>query len=233
MYLAGQEVAAGPTVVFEQGFDESAELAPRCWLVRPVDNAFMVFPGSWLHGVLPSSPASPSASMLQPAGAGAAAACGSGSEHQRLTLLIAWWAHSDGDSSKAEAETRQKQLSQRTRKRPKLSCGNQRPAIGPQAAAPSKVTRKRSWPGTMQPVALASDSAAATGPLVELPIEEISPAWQPIPATADAASSSGEEDPTSEEGRAGLCVPEVIDQRFFVKSASVFRQRLLETCTAE
>jgi hypothetical protein len=38
VYLAGEAVAAGPTVVFEQGFEAAADLAKRCWLVRPADS---------------------------------------------------------------------------------------------------------------------------------------------------------------------------------------------------
>ena len=85
---------------------------------------------------------------------------------------------------------------------------------------------------------------------VDLPVEEIAPAWEPIPPgpihpgpappgderapTQSKARPQGETALLKPAGSApGLAVPESIDQRFFVKSAAVFRKLLLETCTAE
>ncbi|KAL3815986.1 hypothetical protein ACHAXA_005195 [Cyclostephanos tholiformis] len=45
-------ITAGSTVVFNQT-PESMVVAPRTWVSHPRDNAFMVFPGNLLHGVLP------------------------------------------------------------------------------------------------------------------------------------------------------------------------------------
>jgi hypothetical protein len=88
-------IAAGSTVVFDQT-PESTDVAPRAWVSHPRDNAFMVFPGNLLHGVLPCSGVG-----VKGSDAVIAASCGGvsvgddddGEEAgvHRLTLMIGFW----------------------------------------------------------------------------------------------------------------------------------------------
>jgi hypothetical protein len=53
LYLtAGEAATSGPTIVLDQPPD-ATEAATKCWKCVPKENAFMVFNGSLLHGVLP------------------------------------------------------------------------------------------------------------------------------------------------------------------------------------
>ena len=59
LYLTGGGVSgsindsrSGSTIILDQTPD-AKEVAAQCWQGRPVDNAFLLFPGNLLHGVLP------------------------------------------------------------------------------------------------------------------------------------------------------------------------------------
>lgn len=53
LYLTtGGNAASGPTIVFDQNPD-STEVATKCWTCVPQENAFLLFDGNLLHGVLP------------------------------------------------------------------------------------------------------------------------------------------------------------------------------------
>jgi hypothetical protein len=52
LYLTGGGAGGGATVVLDQT-PESTVNASTAWLARPVDNAYLTFPGNLLHGVLP------------------------------------------------------------------------------------------------------------------------------------------------------------------------------------
>ena len=81
LYLTGSGGGGGSTVVFDQT-PESTEVAKQAWISQPVDNAFMVFPGNLLHGVLPCTGADAAQSSC------------------RLTLMIGFWTRSfDGERS--------------------------------------------------------------------------------------------------------------------------------------
>ena len=75
--------AAGATVVFDQT-PESKEVAPGAWVSHPRDNAFMIFPGNLLHGVLPCI-----------GGGGDDGDDDSGNDGEegihRLTLMVGFW----------------------------------------------------------------------------------------------------------------------------------------------
>ena len=68
--------AAGSTVVFDQT-PESKEVAPGAWVSHPRDNAFMIFPGNLLHGVLPCI--------------GGGGDDGGEEGIHRLTLMVGFW----------------------------------------------------------------------------------------------------------------------------------------------
>ncbi|KAL3789838.1 hypothetical protein ACHAW5_011261 [Stephanodiscus triporus] len=87
-------VSAGSTVVFDQT-PESTDVASRAWVSHPRDNAFMVFPGNLLHGVLPCT----AAESLEVSDTAAAAdrgkvGCGGNDKEEdvhRLTFMVGFW----------------------------------------------------------------------------------------------------------------------------------------------
>ena len=77
MYLAGE--VGGPTLVIPETVDEhQIKPAKEAWRVKPATNRYAVFPGHYLHGVLPWK--------LAPATSASGDKRG-----QRLTLLVAFW----------------------------------------------------------------------------------------------------------------------------------------------
>ncbi|KAL3821910.1 hypothetical protein ACHAXA_008444 [Cyclostephanos tholiformis] len=84
-------IAAGLTVVFDQ-MPESTVVAPRAWVSHPRDNAFMVFPGNLLHGVLPCGGAGVREGLGATIG-GVNVGKDDGEEEgiHRLTLVIGFW----------------------------------------------------------------------------------------------------------------------------------------------
>ena len=76
LYLTGAGGGGGSTVVFDQT-PESTEVAKQAWISQPMDNAFMVFPGNLLHGVLPCD--------------GADSDGGDVGSANRLTLMVGFW----------------------------------------------------------------------------------------------------------------------------------------------
>jgi len=77
MYLAGE--VGGPTLVIPETVDEhQTKPAKEAWRVKPGTNRYAVFPGQYLHGVLPSKLVPVEDSV-------------DGKRGQRLTLLVAFW----------------------------------------------------------------------------------------------------------------------------------------------
>jgi len=73
LYLAAD--VGGPTLIIPETVDEH-QLSParHCWRAAPVQNRYVVFPGHYLHGVLPARRLEHNSSSAQ-----------------RLTLLVAFW----------------------------------------------------------------------------------------------------------------------------------------------
>eukprot|EP00038_Savillea_parva_P007093 m.167784 g.167784 ORF g.167784 m.167784 type:complete len:605 (-) comp12876_c0_seq1:201-2015(-) len=186
----------GQTLVLDQTFT-SDTFSERGWLVRPVQDAFMTFPGELLHGVVPGAP--PPASSRN--GKRKQDGRDTSQDGRRLTLMIGWWTGAR-----------------------RIDRGRRRRGPGPACSVP-RLSSTVSWPASLPPVPLLQDMARRAPEPPEHDTEEdvalamrettahgvdvtpVSPVWEAL---------------TCANVVPDLTIPPSIDQRFFVRAPTDF-----------
>lgn len=203
LYLSGgdDQQSAGTTIMFDQTPDSKA-VANSAWLGIPKDNSFLLFPGNFLHGVLPcpgkskSNKTSDSSIHKRPTQDWQKAP--KKERAHRLTFMVGFW----------------------TRNVPKTM--KERHMYGPCGPLPP-ATKENTWVGQI------SDgyddnksiiSKAATD-IAAFALPKVSPAWQTIRQQNVITEKTNDSNI--------LRIPPAIDHRFFVNDApQCFRESLFE-----
>ena len=204
-----EQDAAGPTLVLDQRVHDK-DLAPRSWLIHPVHNAMLTFPGDRLHGVLPGRPRRVDAPRAAEPGEAEEEEMGLGrtKESERLTLMIAWWSVST---------------------REMLGKGKKRLAIGPQATLP-RASRRYTFPEhftrefhegseIMEEQRQGGEEGSGAAKQEELPVVRVDQPWDTLGSTSRGGGGG-------EDGDEALNVPHHIDQRFFLFDPTSVTKRL-------
>jgi hypothetical protein len=206
LYLTGGGVSgsindsrSGSTLILDQ-IPDAKEVAAQCWKGRPVDNAFLLFPGNLLHGVLPCPGKDGDfdgdhAEELEESDVSSLWKRWKRPEERvteegtRLTFMVGFWTRNVPASMKE--------------RRLYGPCG----PIPPPSEEHTWVQEimKRYNPDADHD---GHDNASPVSQLVPSALPHVSPAWETIPIP----EAFGEDDQL-------LVIPRSIDHRFFVKGA--------------
>jgi hypothetical protein len=223
--------SGGATVIFDQTPD-SVDNAERAWCSLPIDNSFMVFPGSLLHGVLPCL------GQATEGVDGAASANGSSmkdeSDATELVSQLQQLLATDGDESKVRqpiTDTTPHRLTLMvgfwTRRVPDSIPKFSTPIYyGP--CGPLPPAKNAAWVRAMEegyskssaghPTAMPSSAMLDhRKSIVRVPLPSVSPAWEEM--QPDVADDSEPADAAMADCVAPLEIPPAIDHRFFVRDA--------------
>ena len=222
LYVTGgddpKERPSGSTIVLEQTPDSTA-VAEYCWQGTPHDNSFMVFPGNWLHGVLPC----PGKTELEEDG---------GASKETTVLWNDWIEPKEGAATEDVVNRLTFMVGFWTRNVP--AGMKDRRMYGPCGPLPP-ATEEHSW---VQQISRGyagngkggDDDFCKAASMVPTALPRVSPAWEVLPSReVRAAPTNGNNDKSPEEDQDTLTIPYGIDHRFFVKGApTCFRDSLFE-----
>jgi len=216
---------AGSTVIFDQT-PGSEEAASRVWVSEPQDNSFMVFPGDYLHGVLPcrgggDDGGAGATTAIEPEPEGQSSNSSSGGTVQRLTFMVGFWTRCVPDTME------------------------ERTLYGPCGPLPPAGDARHTWvDGIAAPpppgggVGDGDGNGGSDMVVDDYALPCISPAWEPIHdegrtgggGERGRSNDGGNPPPASATAAVGrLEIPKSLDHRFFVNDpANFFRESLFK-----
>jgi len=239
LYLTGNDDdtsthPAGSTVIFDQT-PVSKDAASKAWISQPCDNSFMVFPGDYLHGVLPCRGGS------DDDGGGGGGGTITDTTITTTTTATTKTTESNSDSSTSTIQRLTFMVGFWTRRVPDLM--EERTLYGPCGPLPPAGDGLHTWVDEVVasvPLPLVVGGQGVDGHALPC----ISPAWESIrddtnDRTAD--DGSGGECNEADDGSAKMVVesktttsssleiPKSLDHRFFVNDPSnFFRESLFK-----